>query len=51
MWNLRKEADEHSGREGKINKRKPEREANSKRLLTIGNKLRVAGEERHERMG
>ena len=44
MWNLRNKADEHRGRERKINKIKTEREANHKRLLTIELKLRVAGE-------
>lgn len=44
MWNLGSKTDEHRGRKGKIkNKIKTEREANHKRLLTIGNKLRVAG--------
>ena len=44
MWNLRNRTDEHRGREGKIRK-KPEREANHKRLLNTENKLRVAGRE------
>ena len=39
-WNLRNKTEEHKGREGKI---KDKMEANHKRLLTIGNKLRVAG--------
>ena len=38
MWNLRNKTDKHRGREGKINKMKIKREANHKRLLTIGNK-------------
>lgn len=47
MWNLREiKTDEHRGKEGKINKMKIEREA--KRLLTIRNKLRVAGGEVHD---
>ena len=44
MWNLRKKADEHRGRGGKILKMmQSERETNHKRLLTIGNKLTVVG--------
>ena len=39
MWNLRNKTDEHRGKK----KIKREREANHKRLLTIENKLRVAG--------
>ena len=38
-----KQKEDHRGREK--NKTKSERETNHKRLLTIGNKLRVAGEE------
>ena len=37
MWNLRNRTDEHRGGE------KKGREANHKRLLTIENKLRIAG--------
>ena len=43
MCNLRNKTDEHRGREGK--KMKSERETNHMRLLTIGNKLKVAGGE------
>jgi len=43
MWNLRAKTDEHRGREGKI--RWKQRETNHKRLLTLGNKLRVDGGE------
>ena len=41
MWNTRKSAKNHRGREGKLNGKSSEREKNRKRLLTIGNKLRV----------
>ena len=52
MWNLRNKTDEHGGGEGKIKYGKNrEREAKHKRLLTIGNKLRVAGGEVGGRMG
>ena len=37
--------EDHRGREGKLNGKKSERETNHERLLTIGNKLRVAGGE------
>ena len=43
MWNMRNRAEDHWGREGKLNGKSPEREKNHERLLTIGNKLRVAG--------
>ena len=42
MWNLRNKTEDHGGREGKIKQVKSERETNHKRLLIIGNKLRVA---------
>ena len=48
MWNLRNKTEEHREREGKIKQDKtiPEWETNHKRLLILGNKLRVArGEE------
>ena len=45
MWNLRNKTEDHGGREGKTNKIKSERETNHKRLLIIGNKLKVAGGE------
>lgn len=41
---LRNKTEEHRGREEKI-KTKSERETNHKRLLIIGNKLRVPGGE------
>ena len=43
MWNMRNRAEDHWGREGKLNGKSPEREKNHERLLTIGHKLRVAG--------
>jgi len=43
MWNIRNSADDHTGREGKLNGKSSEREKNHKRLLTKGNKLRIAG--------
>ena len=42
MQNLRNKTNQHRGREGKI---KTEREENHERLLTLVNKLRVAGGE------
>ena len=39
MWNLSNKTDEHRGR------KKKERKANHKRLLTTENKLKVAGGE------
>ena len=45
MWNIRKSMEDHKGREGKLNGKSSERETNHERLLTIGNKLRVAGGE------
>jgi len=45
MWNLGNKMDEHRGRE------KKKRRKESKRLLTIGNKLRVAGGEVDGRLG
>ena len=50
MWNLRNKTEDQRGREGK-NKTKSERKTNHKRLLTIGNKLRVAGGKKGEGMG
>ena len=44
MQNLRNKTEEHRVREEK-NKTKSERETNHKRLLTLGNKLRIAGGE------
>jgi len=43
MWKLGNKTDEHREREGKI--RWKQRETNHKRLLTLGNKLRVDGGE------
>ena len=43
MWNI--SADNHRGREGKLNGKKAKKETNHERLLTLGNKLRVAGGE------
>ena len=40
---MRNSAEDHRGRQGKLNGKKPERKANHMRLLTPGNKLRVAG--------
>ena len=45
LWNLINKTEDHRGKEEKINKTKSERETNHKRLLIIGNKLRVAGGE------
>ena len=46
MRNIRNSAEDHRGRKGKLNGKKSERETNHERLLTLGNKLRVAeGEE------
>ena len=42
-WNLRNKTDEHSGREGKLKYDKNREGGNYKRVLTIGNKMRVAG--------
>ena len=38
MWNIRNSAEDHRGREGKLNGKKPQREINHERLLTIENK-------------
>ena len=38
-------AEDHRGREGKLNGKKSEREKNHERLLTPGNKLRVVDRE------
>ena len=45
MWNIRNSIEDHSGRKGKWNGNKSERETNHERLLTLGNKLSVAGGE------
>ena len=51
MWNIRNRAENHWGWEGKLNRKSSEREKDHERLLTIGNKLRVAGGEVSGRMG
>ena len=38
MWNIRNSAEDHKGREGKLNGKSSEREKNYERHLTIGNK-------------
>ena len=45
VWNIRNSTEDHRVREGKLNGKSSEREKNHERLLTIGNKLRVAGGE------
>ena len=45
MWTLRNSTEDHRGREQKLNGKTSERETNHEKLLTLGNKLRVAGEE------
>ena len=51
MWNIRNSADDHRGREGKLNGKSSEKERNPDRLLTIGNKLKVPGLEGCRQMG
>ena len=51
MWNIRNKAEDHRGREGKLNGKKSERETNHERLLTLGNKLRVTEGEVGGEMG
>ena len=41
MRNIRNSAEDHRGREGKLNGKKSEREKNHETLWTPGNKLRV----------
>ena len=41
MWNIRNSAENHKGREGKLNGKKSERETKHERPWTPGNKLRV----------
>ena len=43
MWNIRNSEEDHRAREGKLNGKSSEKEKNHERLLTLGNKLRVAG--------
>ena len=45
MWNKRNWAEDHRGREGKLNGKSSEKKKNHERLLTLGNKLTVAGGE------
>ena len=45
MWNLRNKTEEGRGREGKIKQDEIREGDKPRRLLTIGNKLRVAGGE------
>ena len=42
MWYIRNSTEDRSEREGKLNGKKSERETIHERLLTLGNKLRVA---------
>ena len=52
MWNLRNKAEEdHRGREEKMKQDKTREGDKHKRLLIIGNKLRVAGGEGGSGMG
>ena len=51
MWNIKNSMEDHRGREGKLNGKKSEKETNHERLLTPGNKLRVAEREVGGRMG
>ena len=41
MRNIRNSAEDHKGREEKLNGKSPERETNHERLLTVRNKVRV----------
>ena len=43
MRDIRNSTEDHRGREGKQYEKKSERETNHEKLLTMGNKLRVAG--------
>ena len=45
MWNLRNKTDGHGEEKEKYNKIKTEQEANHKRLLIVGNRVRVTGGE------
>ena len=51
MWNIRNSMEDHRGREGKLQGKKSERETSHERLLTLGNKMRVAGGEGGGGMG
>ena len=46
MWNIRNGPEDHRGREQKLNGKTSERETNHEKLLTLGNKLWVAGGEK-----
>ena len=43
MWHIRNSAGDHRAKEGKLNRKESQREINHERLLTLGNKLKVAG--------
>ena len=53
MWNIRNSERDHKGRGegGKLSGEKLERKTNHERLLTLGNKLRVAEGEEGRGMG
>ena len=42
MCNISNSTEDHRGREGKLNRKKSERETNNEIFWTLGNKLRVA---------
>ena len=42
MWNIRNNTEDHSRREGKLNKMSSKREKNHEKFLITGHKLRVA---------
>ena len=43
MWNIRNSTEDHREKEEKLDGKSSEQEKNQKRLLTTGNKLKVAG--------
>ena len=45
MWNIRNSAEGHRLREEKLNAKTSENKTNHERLLTLGNKMKVAGGE------
>ena len=45
LWNIRNSAENHRGKEGKLNEKSSEREKNHEGLLILGNTLRVVGGE------
>lgn len=51
MRNIRNSAENHRGRDRKLNEKKSGRKTNHERTLILGNKLRVAGGEGSEGMG